>query len=60
MMRRFDWVKLQVTAQQTRRAASAGGGVIHASAPEGLGECARHRITYCGANAGKSAHGPMT
>ncbi len=37
-MRRFD---LTVTAQQTRRAANAGGGVIRASVPEGLGGAIR-------------------
>ena len=40
MMHRFDKAAAHVTVQQTRRAASAGGGVIHASAPEGLGTCA--------------------
>ncbi|WP_280757630.1 hypothetical protein [Polaromonas sp. CG_23.6] len=46
-----------VIAQQTRRAASTGGGVIRASAPEGLGG-ALH--PHCGAVAGKSLHAPMT
>lgn len=53
-MRRFD---LMVRALETRRAASAGGGVIHASAPEGQGGALRPR---CGAVAGMSLHGPMT
>ena len=57
MMHRFDMAKSHVTVQQTRRVASAGGGVIHASAPEGLGGALR---PHCGAVAGKSAHGPMT
>ena len=60
MMHRFDKAAAHVTVQQTRRAASAGGGVIHASAPEGLNGCARHRTVHCGAVAGKSVHGPMT
>ena len=41
MMHRFDMAKSHVTVQQTRRVASAGGGVIHASAPEGLGGALR-------------------
>lgn len=53
-MRRFDH---KVTAQQTRRAANAGGGVIRASVPEGLEGAIR---PHCGAVAGKSAHAPMT
>ena len=53
-MRRFD---LMVMAQQTRRAANAGGGVIRASVPEGLGGALRPR---CGAVAGMSLHAPMT
>ncbi len=60
MMHRFDRALPNVTAQQTRRAASAGGGVIHASAPEGLDRCAQHHTVHCGAVAGKSVHGPMT
>jgi hypothetical protein len=46
-----------VMGQQTRRAASTGGGVIRASAPEGLGGALR---SHCGAVAGKSLHAPMT
>ena len=53
-MHRFDH---KVTAQQTRRVASTGGGVIRASAPEGLEGATRF---YCGAVAGKSASAPMT
>lgn len=53
-MHRFDQ---KVTAQQTRRVASTGGGVIRASAPEGQEGAIRPR---CGAVAGKSAHGPMS
>ena len=56
-MHRFDMAKSHVTVQQTHRVASAGGGVIHASAPEGLGGALRPR---CGAVAGVSVHGPMT
>lgn len=51
MMHRFDRLKCQVAVQQTRRAASAGGGVIHASAPEGLEGDLR---SHCGAVAGVS------
>lgn len=54
MMRHSD---RQVMAQQTRRAASAGGGVIHATAPEGLGGALR---PHCRAVAGTSVRGPMT
>ena len=53
-MRRFDQT---VSAQQTRRAANAVGGVIRASVPEGLRGATR---PHCGAVAGKSAHAPMT
>ena len=53
-MHRFDQ---QVTVQETRRVASTGGGVIRASAPEGLEGAMR---PHCGAVAGTSAHGPMT
>lgn len=54
MMRRFDQM---VMAQQTRRVASTGGGVIRASAPEGLGGALS---PHCGAVAGTSVHAPMT
>ena len=51
-MRRLDQ---KVAAQQTRRAANAGGGVIRASVPEGLGGATRH---HCGAVAGTSLGAP--
>lgn len=51
-MRRLDQM---VTAQQTRRAANAGGGVIRASVPEGLGGAMR---PHCGAVAGTSLATP--
>lgn len=54
MMCRFDPM---VTAQETRRVANAGGGVIRASVPEGPGGALRPR---CGAVAGTSLHAPMT
>ena len=59
MMHRFERIKT-LTVQQTRRAASATRRKIGSSTPEGLGVCARHRTTHCGAVAGKSAHAPMT
>lgn len=52
-MRRFDQM---VAAQQTRRATNAGGGVIRASVPEGLGGALR---PHCGAVAGTSLGAPM-
>lgn len=51
-MRRLDQ---KVTAQQTRRAANAGGGVIRASVPEGLEGAIR---PHCGAVAGTSLGNP--
>lgn len=46
----------QVSAQQTRRAATTARRKIGSSGPEGLGVACPH----CGAVAGKSLHGPMT
>ena len=51
-MRRLDQ---KVAAQQTRRAATAGGGVIRASVPEGLEGAIR---PHCGAEAGTSLGNP--
>ena len=53
-MHRFDH---PVTAQQTRRAANTTRRKIGSGVPEGLGGALR---PHCGANAGKSVHGPMT
>lgn len=53
-MCRFDH---QVTVQQTRRAANTTRRKIGSGVPEGLGGAPR---PHCGANAGKSVHGPMT
>lgn len=49
--------ELNVTAQQTRRVASTGGGVIRAGALEELGG-ALH--PHCDAVAGTLLHTPMT
>ena len=49
--------ELNVTAQQTRRVASTGGGVIRAGALEELGG-ALH--PHCAAVAGTLLHTPMT
>lgn len=53
-MRRFDQL---VMAQQTRRAANTTRRKIGSGVPEGLEGALR---PHCGANAGKSVHGPMT
>lgn len=53
-MRRFEHYLL--TAQESRRAANAGGGVIRASVPEGQGDAMR---PLGGANAGTSLHLPI-
>lgn len=58
-MHRFERVQT-LMAQQTRRAASTTRRKIGSSAPEGLGVRAQHRVSHCGAAAGKSVHGPMT
>lgn len=60
MMHRFDRLQCLVTVQQTRRAANTTRRKIGSDVPEGLGGRARHRAPHCGANAGKSVHGPMT
>ena len=52
-MRRLDLS--MVTAQQTRRAANAGGGVIRASVPNGLGGAIR---PHCSAVAGMALELP--
>lgn len=57
MLHRFD---LMVTAQQTRRVASATGGAIRGSTLEELGGRVQRRASHCGAVAGESSHGPMT
>ena len=46
-----------VMVQQTRRAANTTRRKIGSGVPEGLGGALRPR---CGANVGKSVHGPMT
>jgi hypothetical protein len=59
MMRRFEREDT-LTTQQTRRAANTTRRKIGSSVPEGLGLGARHRLSHCGAVAGKSMHSPMT
>lgn len=58
-MRRFERIET-LTTQQTRRAADTTGRKIGSGVPEGLGLGARHRLSHCGAVAGKSLHAPMT
>lgn len=53
-MRRFEHYLL--TAQESRRAANAGGGVIRASVPEGQGDAMR---PLGSAIAGTSSGKPM-
>lgn len=46
--------------QQTRRDTSITRRKIGSSAPEGLRGRVQRRASHCGADAGKSLHGPMT
>jgi len=56
----FNRHMLAAQALETPRATDATRRKIGSGGPEGQGRCARHRAPRCGANAGMSAHAPMT